>query len=105
MGEMKKHETFWIIALREHLVKYGHLFLHLMSCPTIGKEQVGNALVDPYVCQLWWPHSSRTDVQWISSQNHDGYIVVQCLKCMLKSGLNPDATTFTCNIHCNSGLF
>ena len=37
--------------------------------------------------------------------NHDGYMVVQCFKCMLKSGLKPDATTFTCNIHCNSGLF
>ena len=34
--------------------------------------------------------------------NHDGYMVVQCLKCMLKSVLKPDVTTFTCNIHCNT---
>ena len=33
--------------------------------------------------------------------NHDGYMVVQYLKCMLKSGLKLDVTTFTCN----NGLF
>ena len=37
--------------------------------------------------------------------NHNGYMVVQLFKSMLKSGLKPNVTTFTCNIHYNSGLF
>ena len=65
---------------------------------------VGNALVDMYA-NCGGLTQAQGDFQWISSQNHDGYMVVQCFKCMLKSGLKPDATTFTCNIHCNSGLF
>ena len=37
--------------------------------------------------------------------NPNGYMIVQCFKCTLKSSLKHNATTFTCNLHCNSGLF
>ena len=54
--------------------------------------------------------SARDIASWSAMRkgfgiNHDGYMAIQCFKCMLKSDLKLDATTFKCNIHCNGGLF
>ena len=103
MGKIKRHCNEMISATREHLAKYGHLFLHLKSCPTIVRKNimVGNVLLDMYAnC------GGLTQAQEFFS----GFLVrttmdIWLSNVMLKLGLKPDATTFTCNILCNSGLF
>ena len=70
---------------------------------------VSNTLVDTYgkcgsikeAQNIFNALSARDIASWNAmikgfGINHDGYMAVQCFKCMLKSGLKPDATTFTC---------
>ena len=73
---------------------------------------IQNVLVDLYA-KCGEAHEAWIIFKGLSAQdmcyemfgiNQDGYMAVQCLKCMLKSCLKHDATTFTCNIHC-SGVF